>query len=160
MPWPVQCAANSAIQPRAPSPFDGQWCHSTNAASIILSSGWCPRAVKNTIYGAAVYLSRNPWNLTHSHVFNCVLDLQHSNCQSTYTWVRGTGGTGNDQDAVIWHLGDVTGKSYGRTAGPGTNSQNTQISAYFSSISVKAIHFVEHRDEVVAVYDPSCIYLI
>jgi hypothetical protein len=43
---------------------------------------------------------------------------------------------------------------------PGDSRQNKKIAAYFLSKGIKAIKFVEHDVEVVAVFDPNCVRVL
>lgn len=46
-----------------PSAFRHVWFHTTEVKKEICSSDWNPKRNKNSIYGTAIYLSRNKWDL-------------------------------------------------------------------------------------------------
>jgi hypothetical protein len=142
----------------APSPFHGVWRHSTSVFDKIVADGWKPDLVKNTIYGAAIYLSREKWRSEHGGAFECALMLNPNEILSVFS--SPLCDPGNTQNHVIWYLGEATSTRMGRNAGPGTSTQNRRIKEHFLSRGTKAIHFTEHAREVVAVYDPSCIHVL
>lgn len=53
-----------------------------------------------------------------------------------------------------------TSVQFGRNAGRGDNRQNKKIADYFLNKGIKAIKFLEHDIDVVAVFDPSCIRVL
>ncbi|MCB9576646.1 MAG: hypothetical protein H6717_06420 [Polyangiaceae bacterium] len=140
-----------------PTPFDGEWAHSTNVYDEIVANGWKPGLAKNTIYGAAIYLSRSKWEQSHAAVFKCVLNLDAGEVMSEFASESGTGDT---QDHVLWHIREHGGIIVGRNASVGSSTQNQRITSYFSSRGIRAIHFREHGTPVVAVYDPSCLLVL
>ena len=140
----------------APSGFGGVWLHSTDATAQIMEGGWKPALVKNTIYGAAVYLSRQRWGADHAGVLECLLDLVATEVMDSF---ESDAGTGDEQKHVLWYL-KQHGVACGQNAGPGYSNQNEAIRSHFVEAGVKAIRFYEHGTEVVAVYDPTCIRVV
>lgn len=148
---------------KAPGPFEGPWMHSQDLATVqqILQTGWDPRLVTGTIYGCAVYLSRGPWMGRAASIL-CALELRPQEVLTTYAHV---GGNGASEDDLLAHLSaNVTVPGpigrIGRTPQRGSSAQNTNIRDFFLSNGVRAIHFVEHGENVVAVYDPTCIRVL
>ena len=99
---------------RTPPPFQGIWFHTTSAKSQITRSGWNPGLLKNSIYGAAVYLCRDEWDLDKlpsgneepagstdlvtaqrylksSKMIGCVLALQASEVQTCFAPEKASG---------------------------------------------------------------------
>jgi hypothetical protein len=66
---------------------------------------------------------------------------------------------GRTHNDVLWYLKE-RGVQCGRNASLGTSSQNQRIKKYFLDSGIRAIAFLEHGTEVVAVYDPSCIKVL
>jgi hypothetical protein len=145
-----------APTPSAPPPFDGEWVHSTYVGAQILAGGWKPELVKNTIYGAAICLSRKKWDPAHPDVIRCVLALTPAEVLSSFKsqWATGAG-----QNEVMWYLKDG-GLRVGRNPSLGTSTQNQRIARFFLEKGIKAICFEEHGTQAVAVYDPDCIRII
>ncbi len=141
----------------SPAPFDGIWTHSTNAFDKIVAGGWKPNLVENTIYGAAIYLARGKWELSHAGVFECVLRLKAEETRSAF---ESRGVSGDSQNHVLWYIGDQSGSLVGRNSGPGSSAQNQRIKAFFLKRNIRAIHFQEHGTAVLAVYGPTCIRVI
>jgi hypothetical protein len=154
---PVQTILRSEIAKlKTPTTFAGVWLHSTNVKQKIVTRGWSPDLVKNTRYGAAIYLSRNKWSEDHADAFECVLDLSAAQTQSDFPnpWENG-----RDEKHFLWHLKDLK-VVRGASAGPGTSSLNRKIAAHFIGKGIHAVAFVERGTEIVAVYDPICIRVI
>jgi hypothetical protein len=155
--YAVQRIARASIGSIATKPpFDGMWLHSTNVMPDIVRDGWKPDLIKNSIYGAGVYLARTKWDPNHTAVMECVLDLGDAEVLHEFD---GRGQRGRTHDHVLWHLQERKVQC-GRTASHGTSSQNQRIKKYFLDNGIRAIAFEEHGTEVVAVYDPSCIRVI
>jgi len=53
-----------------------------------------------------------------------------------------------------------TSVQFGRTPALGNHERNKKIARYFHTKGIKAIRFFEHGEEVLAVYDPSCIRVL
>ena len=138
----------------APTPFNGDWFHSTDVTGfgLITNGGWCPKCMANSIYGAAIYFARGRWNELPCY-FRCRLVVDKSDSMSSFLFPSGQG---NTQDDVIAHLNHY-GVRASRSASPGYSGQNTRIRNFFQTTKIKAIHFIEHGIEVVAVYDPNAI---
>lgn len=187
---------------KTPIAFAGFWLHTTTVKKEICSNGWEPQRIKNSIYGAAIYLSRRKWDVNHlcpsvtgdtssmdsntvkravkdPEMFVCLLALQDNEVQSCFPSEGAPEGfTGNhliaylnlnvpkDQSRhrgirrVDDNNGSVTSLRFCRNPGPGINRQNQKIAEYFLKKRVKAIKFLEHDVEVVAVFDPSCIRVL
>jgi hypothetical protein len=107
-------------------------------------------------------------------VIGCVLALQANEVQSDFPLESES--KGNTQDHLIKYLNmnvledesgpqriqrfnrldnSSTSLRVSRNASPGNRRQNKKIAAYFLSKGIKAIKFVEHDVEVVAVFDPN-----
>jgi hypothetical protein len=56
--------------------------------------------------------------------------------------------------------GSSTSLQFGRNTSSGRNEKNKRIASHFLSKGIKAIRFLEHGEEVVAVFDPSCIRVL
>jgi hypothetical protein len=186
---------------KTPFAFRGFWLHSTSVKSEICSNGWKPHRIKNSIYGAAVYLSRGRWNLNnvgsgtsnssvptdlatvkkaalHQKTLVCVLALKEDEIQSSFRSEDGSEGITENHLINFLNLNvpedkprpqglrrinkDDTSISlrFSRTGGSGSNRQNQKIAEYFRVRNIRAIKFLEHDVEVVAVFDPSCIRVI
>jgi hypothetical protein len=112
-------------------------------------------------------------------VIGCVLALQANEVQSDFPLESES--KGNTQDHLIKYLNmnvledesgpqriqrfnrldnSSTSLRVSRNASPGDSGQNKKIAAYFLSKGIKAIKFVEHDVEVVAVFDPNCIRVL
>jgi hypothetical protein len=162
----------------------------------ILSKGWNPECIKNTIYGTAVYLCSDEWNLQNDvllscldkdvpidrkrlknnlrslKMIGCVLALRADEVQSDFPLEDGS--KGNTQDQLLKYLNFnliedeaelrpnklSTRLRVGNNASPGGSRQNKKIAAYFLRKGIKAIKFLEHDVEVVAVFDPTCIRVL
>jgi len=107
-PCPINIYDSSMADEVSKTPaFKGFWFHTTMVKMEICSNGWNPQRNKNSIYGAAIYLSRKKWelndlcpnNLGHTspidldtiksglrgpNMFVCVLVLQDSEVQSCF----------------------------------------------------------------------------
>lgn len=137
----------------------GDWVHTAPAAVVtkILSSGWKPELSKNTIYGAAVYLARKPWPLiAGGKPITVRLALDEHELLAKFKHPQGEGRT---QDDVLWYLGDQ-GVVAGKSPDLGHSRQNRSIRDHFLKKGIKAILFDENGVEVLAVYDPSAIYVV
>jgi hypothetical protein len=187
---------------KTPPVFKGLWLHTTIVKKEISSNGWNPQRIKNSIYGAAIYLSRKKWdlddlcpsNLDHTSpidldtmksglkdpkMFVCVLALQDNEVQSCFPSEKAPKGYTGDHVIDYLNLNVPEDKSgpqgirrandkdnsstslrFSRNAGPGNNRQNKKIADYFLNEGIKAIKFLEHDTEVVAVFDPSCIRVL
>jgi hypothetical protein len=159
---------------KTPVTFSGIWLHRTSEKKLVLEKGWNPTLNKNSIYGAAVYLSRDKWDLEGSwlseicadgtpnpmdlafdpEIITCELILKDSEVQSSFPSTHQPFGT--DQTHLLWHLKE-NGVQASRSPSPGSSRQNHSIASYFLGKGIKAILFKEENIEVVAVYDPSCI---
>ena len=159
---------------KTPVPFSGIWLHRTSEKKLVLEKGWNPILNKNSIYGAAVYLSRDKWDLEGSwlsdlcpngppnpmdyafdpEIITCELVLEDSEVQSLFHSTHQPCGT--DQTHLLWHLKE-NGVGASRSPSLGSSRQNRSIASYFLGKGIKAILFKEENIEVVAVYDPSCI---
>src|ERR1039457_6251966 len=64
-PSPVKFFDSSMTEEilRTPCPFRRIWLHRTEVKERILLNGWNPELNKNSIYGTAVYLAEEKWNL-------------------------------------------------------------------------------------------------
>jgi hypothetical protein len=182
--------------------FKGFWFHTTMVKKEICSNGWNPQRNKNSIYGAAIYLSRKKWELNDlcpnnlgytspidldtiksglrgPNMFVCVLALQDSEVQSCFPSEKAPKAYTGDHLIDYLNLNVPEDKSgprgmrrandkdnsstslrFSRNAGPGSNRQNKKIADYFLNEGIKAIKFLEHDTEVVAVFDPSCIRVL
>jgi hypothetical protein len=116
--------------------------------------------------------------LRHPKMFACVLALQANEVQSSFPLEHAP--NGNTGDHLLEYLNknvpldksahrgvkrigiDNAAKSrqFSRTSGRGDNKQNKKIACYFLTKGIKAIRFLEHGEEVVAVFDPSCIRVL
>jgi hypothetical protein len=203
-PCPIKIYDSSMAQEvsKTPPAFKGFWLHTTTAKKEIFSNGWNPQRIKNSIYGAAIYLSRKRWdlddpclnNLDHTspidldtiksglrdpNMFVCALALQGNEVQSCFPSKEAPNGYTGDHLIDYLNLNvpedksgprgirrvndsDNSSKSlrFSRNAGPGNNRQNKKISSYFLNKGTKAVKFLEHDTEVVAVFDPSCIRVL
>jgi len=53
-----------------------------------------------------------------------------------------------------------TSLQFSRNSSSGNDKQNEKIADYFLNKGIKAINFLEHGEEVVAVFDPNCIRVL
>ncbi len=166
---------------RTPHPFRRIWFHTTDVQKIILSTGWNPECIKLTIYGTAVYLHHDKWdldrdplidclpndtamdretlrtNLKDRKMIGCVLALEPNETQSDFPLPDGS--KGNTHNDLIRNL-NMKNLRVSKNARPGNSRQNREIAAYFLAKGTKAIKFMEEGKEVVAVYDPTCIRVL
>jgi hypothetical protein len=182
--------------------FKRIWFHTTVVKKEICLNGWNPQRIKNSIYGTALYLSQEKWdlddlcsgNFDHTspidletlknglrdpEMFVCVLALQANEVQSCFLLENAP--KGNTGDHLLEYLNmnvpedksahqgirriniinnSSTGLRFSRNSGPGNNKQNKKIADYFLNKGIKAIKFLEHDKEVVAVFDPNCIRVL
>jgi hypothetical protein len=137
----------------------GDWLHTAPAAIVteILSSGWKPELNKNTIYGAAIYLSRKPWSPGPGREHIVVqIDLQTNELLVAFPHAKDGGRT---QDDVLLYLSEQ-GVTAGKSPTQGHSRQNRSIRDHFLNKGIKAILFEENGIEVLAVYDPSAIFVV
>jgi hypothetical protein len=159
---------------KTPGLFSGIWLHRTSVKKLVLEKGWNPISNKNSIYGTAVYLSGDEWDLEDSslldlclngtpnpmdyasvlEIIRCELVLEDSEVQSFFHSTHQPFGT--DQTHLLWHLKE-NGVGASRSPSLGSSRQNRSIASYFLGKGIKAILFKEENIEVVAVFDPSCI---
>jgi hypothetical protein len=59
---------------KTPPAFKGFWIHTTMVKKEICSNGWNPQRINNSIYGAAIYLSRKKWDISDL----CPSNLDHT----------------------------------------------------------------------------------
>lgn len=149
---------------RAPPPLDGQWMHSAdnNTIATIRAQGWSPNLLRGTIYGTAVYLSRDPWHGLPASIW-CRLDLAPHEVMTEFESQRG--GRGSTENHLLWYLQErvvIPGliRVPGRNPKNGGHAQNTLTRDHFLGLGVRAVHFVEHGIEVTAAYDPTCIRVV
>lgn len=182
--WPLQPLCDNEFHrlPDAPIPFGGIWLHRTAVKQEVLSGGWKPMLHKQSIYGAAIYLSPIKWAWANDslwspqllidaglppddpmtyrsdpEVFVCKLVLNEQ--EVMHEFPSSAKGSGPSHTQLIGYL-----KEQGVCAPSGPNhaarGQNPRITEHFRSIQKKAIFFTEHGQKVVAVYDPSCIRVL
>jgi hypothetical protein len=202
-PCPIRINDSSMAEEvsRTPPLFKGIWFHTTEVKSEISLNGWNPQRIKNSIYGTAIYLAHDQWDiedlwsvssgrtnpvgadilrngLRDPNMFVCVLALQANEVQSCFPTERIP--NGNTGDHLLEYLNmnvpvDTSGPRglrrinvdnqstsvrFSRNPGLGNNRQNKKIAEYFLNKGIKAIKFLEHDREVVAVFDPNWIRVI
>jgi hypothetical protein len=117
--------------------------------------------------------------LRDPETFVCVLALQANEVQSCFPLKNAP--KGNTGDHLIEYLNvnvnedksapqgirrvnnidnSSTSLRFSRNPGPGNNRQNKRIADFFLKKGIKAIKFLEHDNEVVAVFDPDCIRVL
>jgi hypothetical protein len=101
--WPVRLLDPSEPNDGLGTPpaFRGFWLHMTTVKPEISANGWKPQRMRNSIYGAAIYLARGKWSLEHlprapviasalkkllkdQQVFVCTLVLQEHEAKSLF----------------------------------------------------------------------------
>ena len=123
---------------RTPSPFRRIWFHRTEVKERILLNGWSPALNKSSIYGTAIYLSDEKWNLddfslgTVDHpspidletlksylgdreMFVCVLALQANEVQSCFPLKNAP--NGHTEDNLLEYLNVNVPKDKSRPQG-------------------------------------------
>src|ERR1043166_5755863 len=137
----------------APPPFDGDWYHALERKFIkqIVANRWRPDLYVQIKYGCAIYLSRCRWQKTPT-LIRCHLHLKANEVMTMFL-------NGNTQDHLERYLRDeVSVQDF--SAELATRPKNDAICQHFLNLGIKAIHYLEHSDEVVAVYDPRVIEII
>jgi hypothetical protein len=203
-PCPIEVYDSSMAEEvsRTPPTFQGIWFHTTLVKKQICLKGWNPQRLKNSIYGAAIYLAQKKWNLDdlcsgnedHTSPIDldtlknclrdpemivCVLALQANEVQSCFPSEKAP--EGNTVNHLIEYLnrnvpedksgprgirringndGASTSLRFSISPGLGINKQNKKIADYFLNNGIKAIKFLEHDTEVVAVFDPRRIRVL
>src|SRR5580692_8259104 len=116
IPYPVKLYDSSMAEEvsETPKAFKGLWLHTTEVKKEICANGWKPQRTRNSIYGAAIYLSRRKWDINHvcpsvpgdtspidmdtvkryvidPKIFLCVLALRDNEVQSCFPSEGSTG---------------------------------------------------------------------
>jgi hypothetical protein len=144
-----------------PESLKGVWLHTAEREIIakIRMDGWKPESAKGTTFGAAVYLSRDPWDvglIQNPESLAVVLQIGPGEVLTEFDHPHGKGHT---QDDLLWHL-NHRGVRAGKSPGLGHSTQNRAIRDHFLARTIKAVAFLEGVVEVVAVYDPTCIRVL
>ena len=145
--------------------FQGPWTHTTRneTASLIRSLGWAPEKNKNTTYGQAIYLSREPWGTdfltTKEDVLSKGNTILYCNLSAKTSETQTNFGVKNDQNDFICYLKEK-GIPASRTPNNAMSDKNLAIKHFFLTRGIKAVGFKEHDKDIVAVYDPIIIQII
>jgi hypothetical protein len=136
----------------------------------------CPSSLEHT---SPLDLDTVKSGLRDPNVFVCLLALQDNEVQCCFPSEKAPKGYTGDHLIDYLNLNVSEDKSgprgirrvdeidnsstslqFSRNAGLGNNRQNKKIADYFLNEGIKAIKFLEHDIEVVAVFDPSCIRVL
>lgn len=131
--------------------MNGIWLHTTLFKGEVLSEGWCPECIQNTMFGTAIYLSRERWHEA-GDVIRCGLDVEPTEVED----LRG-------DSPEVYRAALPTG--LGRLPGAGTEPQNRQIRDFWLSRGTKVVVFTEPAElfvthTVAAVFDPTIIVVL
>lgn len=140
--------------------LSGTWYYSAQDSAVInaiLTTGWRPDLITNTMYGTAVYLCRCNWYGDRSapEIVACELDVPDN--ETMLEFDSSAAGLGHT-DKHLREYWRAMGVPCFKTPQKGTDTANCQRRDHFLNLNIKAIAFEEYSNlTVVAVYDRSII---
>lgn len=150
MVYPIQ--RFSSVSPMsAPEGLNVSWFHSNSIQVIndIYNNGWSPETRPGIIYGTAVYLCSIKWDDREAYL-ECKLNVTPNEVKDF--------GHGNQNDLIAYLR--ENGVKADRTSRAGSSSHNIAIRDYFLDSGIKVVKFFEYNFEVIAVYDPNCLFVV